>query len=263
MRVASLALLVLSLAGANGQASSAQDAPPFAPGVARMGPGIKAPTPLVRENPDYSDQARRAGIEGDVHLDIVVNADGTVGDVRIVKSLDRVFGLDENAIRAVKAWRFAPAERGGQALPVVVSVVMSYHLGERGRGSRPPAVNPLRPWPNGLVYPPAPANTTEFMKDAVDVTTPGVTAPTLKSAPAPVYTSATLRARVEGDAIVEAVIEPSGKVSRVRLKQGLHPDLDKNALQAALDHVFEADSGRFNGRPARIMIPLVIQFRVR
>ena len=67
---------------------------------------------LLKEvKPDYSEEARRRGIEGDVVMEIVVRHDGSVGDVRVLQGLGH--GLDERAIAAVRRWRFAPATRQG------------------------------------------------------------------------------------------------------------------------------------------------------
>jgi TonB family protein len=54
--------------------------------------------------------------------------DGTVGDVRVTKSLDPIFGLDQEAIKAARGWRFAPGTRQGQPVPVLVTIELSFTL---------------------------------------------------------------------------------------------------------------------------------------
>ena len=81
-------------------------------GPYRPGSGITPPSLLREVKPDYTEDARRRGIEGDVVLEIVVRSDGTVGDVRLLQGLGA--GLDQRAIDAVRQWRFAPA-RGASA----------------------------------------------------------------------------------------------------------------------------------------------------
>jgi protein TonB len=76
--------------------------------------------------PDYTDEARRQGIEGEVVLEIIVLADGTVGNVRVVHGLRG--GLDRRAIEAVRQWRFAPARRYGTPVDVVVEVAVEFKL---------------------------------------------------------------------------------------------------------------------------------------
>jgi len=94
---------------------------PFQPGS-----GITPPT-LVREvRPTYTDEARRRTIEGDVVLEIVVQQDGKVGNMRVLRSLGA--GLDQKALEAVKQWRFTPARRQGDTVDVVVEVSVEFKL---------------------------------------------------------------------------------------------------------------------------------------
>jgi TonB family protein len=92
------------------------------------GNGVTWPR-LVREvKPNYTADAMRAQVEGMVELEIVVLPDGSVGRVSIVRSLDNRFGLDQEAIDAVRRWRFDPGRRSGKAVPVRVGVELSFNL---------------------------------------------------------------------------------------------------------------------------------------
>ena len=95
-------------------------------GPYRPGSGIEPPTLLREVKPDYSEEARRRGIEGDVVMEIVVRHDGSVGDVRVLQGLGS--GLDERAISAVRRWRFTPATRRGAPVDVLVEVAMEFKL---------------------------------------------------------------------------------------------------------------------------------------
>jgi TonB family protein len=79
----------------------------------------KMPLPIGRCTGKYTEEARQAGLEGTVILDIVVGEDGTVRDVKIVEGLGH--GLSEAAVRAAKACRFTIGERNGKPVPVRVS----------------------------------------------------------------------------------------------------------------------------------------------
>jgi protein TonB len=92
------------------------------------GNGVTWPRLLQEVKPNYTADAMRAKVEGLVGLEIVVLADGSVGRVSIVRSLDNRFGLDEAAITAVRRWRFEPGRRLGRAVPVRVGVEMSFNL---------------------------------------------------------------------------------------------------------------------------------------
>jgi TonB family protein len=54
--------------------------------------------------------------------------DGSVGNVQITKSLDSNFGLDKEAIKTVKLWRFEPGRRLGQPVPVLIVIEMTFTL---------------------------------------------------------------------------------------------------------------------------------------
>ena len=100
-----------------------------APGaVFRPGNGISPPRLLREVKPQYTAEAMRAKIQGTVWLEVVVLPDGTVGDIRITKSLDPVFGLDQQAIDAARQWRFAPGTRFGEPVPVLVGLELYFNL---------------------------------------------------------------------------------------------------------------------------------------
>jgi protein TonB len=95
-------------------------------GPYRPGSGITPPSLLREVKPEYTQDARRRGTEGDVVLEIVVRRDGSVGEVRILQSLGS--GLDQRAVDAVRQWRFSPARRYGTPVDVVVEVAVEFKL---------------------------------------------------------------------------------------------------------------------------------------
>ena len=95
-------------------------------GPFRPGSGIEPPSLVFEVKPDYPEDARRRTIEGDVVLEIVVRRDGSVGDVRVLKSLGA--SLDQRAIEAVRQWRFDPARRRGTPVDVLVEVSVEFKL---------------------------------------------------------------------------------------------------------------------------------------
>lgn len=97
-------------------------------GVVRPGAGVLAPRLLKDVKPRYSAEAMAAKVTGAVVMEAVVEADGTVGEIRIKRSLDREFGLDDEAVRTLKKWVFAPGTRDGIAVPVLVEVEMTFSL---------------------------------------------------------------------------------------------------------------------------------------
>ena len=118
---------------------AAPQAPPDAtswpiPGVLVPGvEGVTAPRVIKEVKPNYTAEAMRARIQGVAVLECVVETDGRVGPVRIVRSLDAVHGLDEEAIRTLRQWRFVPAMKDGAPVRVVVKVEISFTIRDRPR----------------------------------------------------------------------------------------------------------------------------------
>jgi TonB family protein len=95
-------------------------------GPYRPGSGITPPRLLREVKADYTEEARRRGLTGEVVLEIVVRRDGSVGDVKLLHGLGS--GLDDRAVQAVRQWRFAPADRMGVAVDVIVEVGVEFRL---------------------------------------------------------------------------------------------------------------------------------------
>ena len=97
-------------------------------GAFRPGNGVTMPSVLTEVKPSYTAEAMRAKVQGVVMVEAIVREDGSVGQVQIVRSLDRTFGLDEEAIKAVKKWRFSPGKRLGQNVAVIVEIELTFTL---------------------------------------------------------------------------------------------------------------------------------------
>jgi protein TonB len=97
-------------------------------GVYRPGNGVTLPRVLHEERPQYTSDAMRAKVQGTVLLECVVKPDGSVGDVQVIRSLDPTFGLDQQAVVAARKWRFAPGTRLGEAVPVLITIELTFTL---------------------------------------------------------------------------------------------------------------------------------------
>jgi len=95
-------------------------------GVFRVGGGVSPPSVITRVEPQYSEEARKARYQGTVVLEAIVRRDGTVDIQRVVRSLG--FGLDENAIQALKQWRFRPGTRNGVPVDVSLNIEVNFNL---------------------------------------------------------------------------------------------------------------------------------------
>lgn len=104
--------------------------PGFGPGPAGIYPagkmGVTVPQVIFDPEPSFSDEARKAKMQGVVMLLLVVGKDGRPFDVRVGQSLG--MGLDEKAIEAVNRWRFRPATLNGQPVATQIAVQVDFHL---------------------------------------------------------------------------------------------------------------------------------------
>ncbi len=94
----------------------------------QAGNGVSAPRLLREVKPGYTGEAMRARIQGVVKLQAIVLPDGSVGKMKIVRSLDNAFGLDEEALKSVSQWRFQPGTLAGRAVPVMIEVELAFTL---------------------------------------------------------------------------------------------------------------------------------------
>jgi TonB family protein len=127
------ALPTEDLSGASDPAASAivqqpqtSSSPSQPPAVYRIGDGVSAPSVLTKVEPEYSEEARRAGWQGTVVLSLVVDEQGRPQNLKIVRALG--FGLDQKAIEAVEKWKFNPGMKDGKPVPVMATIEVNFRL---------------------------------------------------------------------------------------------------------------------------------------
>ncbi len=120
--------MALALMGAVLSGSAKQAAPQQEPesDVLRAGPGITNPELMYKVEPEYSEAALKAGIQGTILLDLVIDEQGLPQDVAVLSPLG--FGLDEQALRAVSNWRFKPATKDGNPVKFQAQVEVNFRL---------------------------------------------------------------------------------------------------------------------------------------
>jgi TonB family protein len=95
-------------------------------GPYRVGGDVSVPTVVYRVEPEYSEEARKARYQGTVVLEAVVRRDGRVDVLHLVRSLG--LGLDDNALRALKQWRFRPAMKNGIPVDATLNIEVRFNL---------------------------------------------------------------------------------------------------------------------------------------
>ena len=223
--------------------------------IYKPGAGVTFPTMLESAQPVYPDEAQRARITGAVELEAVIMADGTVGDVRIRRSLDVVFGLDMQAVAALRKWRFRPGTYEGRPVPTVVTVIMEFGLSQ--------------PRVEELAKPPAPRGgrvedlTDDFLVGTYPLKTPGLVPPkVIKYGQQPKYTANAMRAKIQGTVEIDLVVMEDGSIGRARITRSLDTTygLDDEALRAARTYTFTPAT--LNGKPVPVAVQIVQEFRL-
>ncbi len=100
--------------------------PPAPPGPVRIGGQVQAPALVRRVEPFYPPLAAAAHIQGVVILESIIDEEGAVSDVRVLRSVNPV--LDREAILAVRQWRYSPLLLNGIRVPFVLTVTLSFML---------------------------------------------------------------------------------------------------------------------------------------
>jgi TonB family protein len=86
----------------------------------------RPPALLHKVEPEYSEDARKAKVQGSVWLTAEVDANGRLRNIQVTRTLG--LGLDEKAVEAARLWRFRPAYRGGRPVAHGVSIEVNFRL---------------------------------------------------------------------------------------------------------------------------------------
>jgi TonB family protein len=92
----------------------------------RVGDGVTPPKLIEKTEPQYTQQAKDAGIEGSVQMSAVISKEGVAEEIKVVKGLDP--GLDKNAIAAVQQWKFEPGTKDGKPVRVIATIEVNFRL---------------------------------------------------------------------------------------------------------------------------------------
>jgi len=96
-------------------------------GAFRAGGAVTAPRLLSEVRPSYTSIALLRRLQGTVELEVVVTRDGRPSQIRIVRSLDPG-GLDDEAVKAVREWRFEPGRYAGAPVDVLVTILVDFWI---------------------------------------------------------------------------------------------------------------------------------------
>lgn len=95
-------------------------------GALEVGGDVQAPVKVYAPNPRYTEEARQARIQGFVILQAVIDREGKVASIEVLKGLPN--GLDKSAVDTVKQWTFRPATKNGEPVAVYYDLTVSFSL---------------------------------------------------------------------------------------------------------------------------------------
>ena len=180
--------------------------------------------------PLYSDEARMHGIEGIATVEVRVGVDGTVTRLQVLKGLGH--GLDENALLAVRDWRFIPARRNGVLIEATTQIDVEFNL-------RNAELNE------------------EIANDMATRVGPGVTPPQVVHRLEPQYSPTTKHPA--GAVVLDAVILEDGTPKIVRVIRSLDWELDETAINALKQWRFSP--AMKDGRPVKVRMNIAVNFQ--
>lgn len=88
----------------------------------------RAPELISMESPAYPGEAREKGVEGTVHVRVLVGKDGSVADLMVTKGVDEQ--LDQEAVRVVRTSKWKPALKGKKPVAVWMVIPIEFSLGK-------------------------------------------------------------------------------------------------------------------------------------
>lgn len=177
--------------------------------------------------PLYSDEARRRSLEGVVLVRAEIDASGRVQDAQVTRGLGA--GLEQNALVALRQWRFHPGTRNGAAIPMNVDIEIAFTL-------RNESIN------------------AQIANDMVSLVGPGVTPPQAVR----VVDPRSPREHLAGIVMLDVVLLEDGTPRIVRILHSLRPDLDDIAVEAFTQWRFSP--AQKDGRPIKVRMNAAVRF---
>ena len=203
-------------------------------GLVRAVGEIRPPRLLKKVNPEYPEGARKERIEGVVILEATTDEEGSVTDVRILRSKDPL--LDEAAIDAVRKWKYEPFYIKGEPKGVIFTVTVRFRLKER--------------------------TTEEFDKGAVVAgEDKDIKPPLLLEKVEPVYPEEARKARVQGVVILRIMVNEEGLVERFLVMKSESGLLNQPAIDAVKEWKYEPLL--IEGKPTPVVFNVTVTFRLK
>ena len=201
----------------------------------------------IQERLEYPELQKRAGVQGTVVLQFIVETDGTVGDLRVIRSSGND-GLDRAAVAAVQPSRFEPGRVDGEPVRVRFAVPVTFRLPEADAPTDD-RVRDVRPDPQGedgvfgdVDEMPQLIGGLQGLQDRL------------------VYPQVAKDAGIEGQVVVQFVVNEEGQVQDAVVLRSPDAALSEAALAAVRASTFEP--GMVDGEPVKVRFAVPVTFRL-
>ncbi|MCY3870447.1 MAG: M56 family metallopeptidase [Gemmatimonadetes bacterium] len=205
--------------------------------------------------PVHPEEALRDSLEGKVFLKFMVNLDGSVSDIRVLRG-EAIF--HRAAIDAVSQFRYKPAEHNGKPVAVWMTQPVSFRLPKQQTRQDSRSSGYVPPTASGHFH-----VKKSFSNEFLSVFKADVK-PKLLHSVEPIYPEEALEDKVEGMVILQCVVNVDGSVSDVAVVQSRGTIDRKEFQQAAIDAVsqYRFKPAENNGKTVAVWIPQAIRFRL-
>ena len=209
----------------------------------------------LQENVIYPPEAVKNNIQGRVFVQFVVEKDGSIGEIKVVRSVNE--DLDKEAVRLVKSLpKFTPGRQNGQAVSVWYTLPVTFKLQEENPAMEPVKGNPSLPIDTAM--------DDEFCFEEPDVLPafPGGLDGLMNYLSDHIrYPKLALKNKVEGRVVVRFVVQKTGKVGRVEVLESVDMDLAEEAVRV-VKKLPDFTPGRVNDEPVNVWFTLPVNFKL-
>jgi len=222
---------------------------------------IKGPKLVKRVEPLYPEEAKKAGIDGIVILEVTTDKEGLVQDVKVLRSIP---ALDDAAIEAIKQWVYEPMLIDGEPYGIVFTVTCNFELSDKeksgvGGGVAGGVQGGVEGGVKGGVKGGVEKGIAED-KDTQAQVLADTVSPRLIRRVEPVYPKEAIKAGIKGTVILEVTIDEHGRVTDTKVTESI-PELDKAAIEAVEQWIYEPYV--VDGKPKSVQATVTIQFHLR
>jgi len=203
--------------------------------------------PVHKIIPKYPKEARKAGIEGKGEVKAIIEPSGDVTAVSIVSG---DLKLAEEAVDAVRAWKFDPYSQNGKPVKVEQSIVFNFTHNKKQAD-----LEPLPP----------PALARGVVRNistggGVYRVGGGVSPPRVISSPDPEYTKEARKAKYQCVCLVSAIVTEEGNTRNIKVVRAIGKGLDEKAVEAVSKWKFKP--GMKDGKPVAVAVQVEVMFHL-